>query len=212
MDLNKTLMESAKLDERLYAFLLPSDLNAPKRIRCTIVLCRIVYEHAESVKLLLANRHYTSAIGLVRLQYEYLVRALWVRYAATDTLVSKLMAELTEETTRAANKIPLLSEMLESLNGKAPKEATDQLLEFKESSWKPLSSYVHGGIHAIGRNREGYPLPLLFQLLKVSNGLTVMTAMLLVMISNNPAHTGKLPEIQIEFAECLPDTIKGTES
>jgi hypothetical protein len=86
------------------------------------------------------------------------------------------------------------------------------LLEFKEYSWKPLSSFIHGGIHAIGRNREGYPLPLLLQLLKASNGVTMMTAMLLVILSNNPTFKGKIPTIQREFAGCLPNTAKETAS
>jgi hypothetical protein len=154
--------------------------------------------------MLLARGNFTSAIGLMRLQYESLVRAFWVVYAATDGFVTKLMAELTDEAARVANKIPMLSEMLNSLDGKAPKEATDMLLEFKEYSWKPLSSYIHGGIHAIDRNRRGYPLPLLLQLLKASNGISIMAAMLLVILYKNPAHKGKLPAIQREFADCLP--------
>lgn len=42
-------------------------------------------------------------------------------------------------------KLPMLSEMLKKLEGKAPQIALDQLLELKQYSWKPLSSYVHGG-------------------------------------------------------------------
>ena len=41
--------------------------------------------------------------------------------------------------------ITKLCEMLKKLDGKAPKVAMDQIAEFKEYSWKPLSSYVHGG-------------------------------------------------------------------
>lgn len=204
MDLNKTLMKSAELEERLHEFWLTDDLNAPDKVRCAAILCRMVYEHAESIKLLLARGNFTSAIGLMRLQYESLVRAFWVLYAATDGFVTKLMAELTDEAARVANKMPMLAEMLNSLDGKAPKEATDMLLEFKEYSWKPLSSYIHGGIHAIDRNRRGYPQPLLLQLLKASNGISTMAAMLLVILSNNPTHKGKLPAIQVEFADCLP--------
>jgi hypothetical protein len=205
MDLNQALMQSAQLDERLHEFYLPDDLNAPEKVRCAAILCRVGFEHAESIKLLLASGNFTSATGLIRLQYESLVRAFWVRCAATDGFVTKLMAELSAESARVANKIPMLSEMLKSLEGKAPKEALDMLLEFKEYSWKPLSSFIHGGIHAIDRNRRGYPLPQLFQLLKASNGISTMAAMLLVILSNNPIHKGKLPAIQIEFADCLPD-------
>lgn len=203
--LNKILMESAKLDERLHEFCLSDDLNAPDKVRCAAILCRMVLEHAESIKLLSASGNFTSAIGLMRLQYESLVRAFWILYAATDGFVAKLIAELTEETAKAGNKLPMVSEMLNSLEGKAPKEAIDMLFEIKQYSWQPMNSFIHGGIHAIDRNRRGYPLPLLLQLLKTSNGISMMAAMLLVILSNDSAHKGKLPTIQREFADCLPD-------
>ena len=205
MDLNQTLLESAKLDERLHEFCLFDNLNAPEKVRCAAILCRVAIHHAESIKLLLASGKFTSATGLMRLQYESLVRAFWVRYAAKDGFVTKQMAELSVKSARVANKMPMLSEMLKSLHEKVPQELIDQLLEIKEYSWKPLSSFIHGGIHAIDRNRRGYPLPLLLQLLKNSNGISTMAAMLLVILSNNPSHKGKLPAIQLEFADCLPD-------
>ena len=114
------------------------------------------------------------------------------------------MSELTHESARKANKLPMLSEMLAKLDNKAPKEAMDLLYEFKEYSWKPLSSYIHGGIHAIHRHSKGYPIPLLHQLLKASNGVSIMAGMLLVILSGDRRQSGKIPAIQREFADCLP--------
>lgn len=209
MDLNKTLMESARLDERLQEFLLPANQPVPERERCSAILCGVALEHAESVKILLAAGNFTSATGLLRLQYEGLVRAMWIFYAASDLIVGKMMSDLTTESARVANNLPMMSEMLDSLIGKAPKEATDMLLEFKEYSWKPLSSFVHGGIHAVDRHGKGYPLPLLIQTLKASNGVSIMAAMLLIILSGSPAHLGKIPSIQVESKGCLPEVKKG---
>lgn len=167
-------------------------------------MCSIAFEHAESAKILLASGNFTSATGLVRLQFEALVRAMWLLYAATDTAVSKLMCELTADSASKANKLPMFSEMLEKLKGKAPQEAVDMLLEFKEYSWKPLSSFVHGGIHAITRHSTGYPEPLLEQMLKASNGVSVMVGMLLVILHGGGHQMGKIPEIQKRFSNCLP--------
>jgi hypothetical protein len=83
---------------------------------------------------------------------------MWLLYAASELSTSKLMSELTHESAKKADKLPMLSEMLKNLDGKAPKEAMDSLFEFKEYSWKPLSSYVHGGIHAVNRHSKGYPM------------------------------------------------------
>jgi hypothetical protein len=130
---------------------------------------------------------------------------MWLLYAASDEAVSKLMSELTTESAQKANSIPMLKEMLERLEGKAPPEAMGMLHEFKEYSWKPLSSFVHGGIHAISRHSKGYPRPLLVQLLKASNGVSTMAGMLLVILSGDPGQRGKLPAIQRAFSDCLPD-------
>lgn len=170
------------------------------------IMCSIAFEHAESAKMLISAGNLTSATGLVRLQYEALVRAMWLLYAASDTAVSKLTRELTQETADRANRLPMLSEMLEKLQGKAPQEPVDMLLEFKEYSWKPLSSFIHGGIHAIHRHSKGYPLPLLEQMVRISNGVSVMVGLLLVILHGGVEQRGKMPRIQREFADCLPET------
>lgn len=84
-------------------------------------MCSVSLEHAESLKILLATRNFTSALGLLRLQFESLVRGMWVLYAASDIAVSKLTAELNEENQRRANNLPMLSEMISQLEKKAPK-------------------------------------------------------------------------------------------
>ena len=109
------------------------------------------------MKLLTVAGNFTSAVGLLRLQYETLVRAIWILYASSDEAVSKLQAEFTAESAAKSERLPMLSDMLAHLEGKCPDQVTKQLLEFKEYSWKPLSSFVHGGIHAIARHSRGYP-------------------------------------------------------
>ena len=177
--------------------------GSPRLLSCR-VLCSVALEHAESAKILIVSGNFTSAVGLLRLQYEAFVRAMWLLYAASDVAVEKLAAELTYEGAKKAEKMPMLSEMLRKLEGKAPTEAIGMLLEFKQYSWKPLSSFVHGGIHAINRHSKGYPIQLLEQTLRASNGVSVMVGMLLVIVCGDPAQRGRIPEVQMNFADCLP--------
>lgn len=202
---NEQLAQSAKLENMLVEFLSLQAFTTEKRIKGSRILCSVVYEHSESVKILISTGNLTSATGLVRLQYEALVRAMWLLYAASDIIVDKLMAELTNESAHKANKLPMLSEMLTKLEGKAPEVAMDALNEFKQYSWKALSSYVHGGIHAISRHSKGYPVEQLIQLLKISNGLLIMAGMLLVILSGDTNQKGKISSIQMMFKDCLPD-------
>lgn len=192
-------------------FLALKPFDDSPRLAASRILCSVAMEHAESAKLLIVSGNFTSAVGLLRLQYEALVRAMWLLYAASDVAVEKLAAELTDEKAKKAEKIPMLSEMLNKLEGKAPDEPLSMLLEFKQYSWKPLSSFIHGGIHAINRHSKGYPVPLLDQALRASNGVSLMVGMLLVILSGDPAQRGKIPTLQLEFGDCLPPhRVKGS--
>lgn len=205
MKINQLLSRSVELEKKLFQNINTEFLAQSPKNEASRILSIVSFEHAESLKMLLASGNFTSSIGLLRLQYEAFVRALWVFYSASDIAVSKLMSELTAESARKTKKLPMLSEMLKKLEGKAPKIVLDQLLEFKEYSWKPLSSYIHGGIHAIQRHSKGYPAQLLIQTVKASNGVSLMAAMFLIIVANDISKRGLMPIIQREFKDCLPD-------
>lgn len=133
------------------------------------------------------------------------MKATWALYAESDDAASKLMGELEQKGVKRADRVPILSEILKSLEGKAPDPAMTSLLEFKEISWKHLNSYVHGGIHAIYRHSQGYPKELLAQILKATNGLSTMVGMLLVILSGDKTQLGKMSKIQMQYADCLPE-------
>jgi hypothetical protein len=180
------------------------------RIVGSRILCGVAMEHAESTIILINTGHFTSATGLLRLQYEALVRAMWLLYAASDEVAKKVAKGLSLDSVKKSERIPMLSEMLSKLEGKAPSEAVGMLLEFKEYSWKPLSSYVHGGAHAIDRHSNGYPSSLLEQVLKASNAVSTMVAMLLVILSGDLEQRGKITKLQMDFSDCLPELEYGS--
>ena len=166
-------------------------------------MCSVSLEHAQSFKILLASRNFTSAISLLRLQFECFVRGMWIIYAATDSAVSKLNATLNEKNEKRANNLPMLSEMIRKLEEKAPKNAVDPILEFKQYAWKPLSSYVHGGLHAIDRHHKGYPFEILEQALKASNGVNAMVAVLASMLTGQPELTKEVYKSFEIYSDCF---------
>lgn len=153
----------------------------------------------------------TPATGLMRLQYEALTRSIWLFYAATDIEVEKLTTPLKAEAEKAANKTPMLAGMLAAIDGKAPAAATLMLKEFKDVMAGALNSYVHGGIHALRRQSEGYPESLLIQVVTSSNALLTMSAMMLAILSGDAAMAKKMSKIQPTFADCLPDLITSAQ-
>lgn len=177
--------------------------DSSDRIRVSRIMCSVSLEHAESLKILLATRNFTSALGLLRLQFESLVRGMWVLYAASDAEVSKLTAELNKENQERANKLPMLSVMISKLEKKAPKNAIDPILEFKEYSWKPLSSYIHGGLHAVDRHSKGYPIALLEQALKASNGVNGLVAVFGSILTGQAHLTQEVYKSFETYADCF---------
>jgi hypothetical protein len=166
-------------------------------------MCSVSLEHAESFKILLASRNFTSAIGLLRLQFECLVRGMWILYSASESDLGKLTAGLNEESQKRANNLPMLSEMIKQLETKAPKNTLDPILEFKEYSWKPLSSYIHGGLHAIDRHSKGYPLPILEQALKASNGVNGLVAVFGSILTGQSELTSEVYKSFDSFSDCF---------
>ncbi len=206
--MDKLLHCSVEYEKIMVNILNYSPYEDSKRTRVSRIMCSVSFEHAESIKILLATHNFTSSLGLLRLQYEALVRSIWIYYAASDVVVKNLASELTTDTARkASNHLPMLNEMLQKMEGKAPKNALDPLLEFKEYSWKPLSSYIHGGIHAIDRHSKGYPTELLVQVLKLSNGLNGMAGYSLAILTGNTELAKNIRNTFYEskFQDCLPE-------
>lgn len=79
----------------------------------------------------------------------------------------------------------MLSEMIKKMETKAPEALLESILEFKKYSWKPLNSYVHGGLHVIDRHSKGYPVELLEQALKASNGLNGHTGIFAAVLAGD---------------------------
>ena len=149
----------------------------------------------------------TAAISLMRLQYEALTRSVWLLYAAPDSAVEKLQTTLTSIKEKVANKLPMLTEMLGAIEGKAPPAATQMLTQFKDVSVGALNSFVHTGIHPLQRQSEGYPLQLLIQVVRNSNGVLTMSGMMFAILSGDSALAKRMGGIQQDFIDCLPDLL-----
>jgi len=163
-------------------------------------------EHAMGALVLVGNGLCASGISLVRPQFETLVRGIWLLHAATENWVDKLGEPLTVESARRANEGPMLAEMLKHLDASdAPVQLIGQLKQFRDVSWKALSSYTHGGIHPLSRTLTGYPAQLAIQALRNSNGLVCIAAQLAAILSGDPnKNMPPVRKLHVDFADCLP--------
>lgn len=174
------------------------------RFEAAFVACGIALEHGLSLRLLIKAKCSTSALSLMRLQFEGLTRGLWLLYAATDQQVDALSADLTLEAESTAKKLPMFSAMLAAVVSQAPPEVSRLLLNFKEVNGHALNSYVHTGIHPMKRYVEGYPEGLIRDVIRNSNGINILTGRLAVILTGDPNYQNFIQALQIKHTRVLP--------
>ena len=162
-------------------------------------------EHATASLLLLQNEMEAPGMALLRPQFESLVRAIWLVYAASEAQVEKLAMPLTIETARRGDDLPMLSEMLKRLEAtsEAPRHIVVQLQAYKDITWKALNSFTHGGMHPLSKYVTGYPPKLVFDTLCNSNGIFMMAAQLLCILTGIPENQAQWRKLIDEFTDCF---------
>jgi hypothetical protein len=181
----------------------PED-QSNKRWSGSWIMSDVALEHAHSLQSLMEIGNFTSAFSMLRLQFDALTRSVWLLWGATDSKVERIMQDLTNDTTNADNGLPSHVDMIKQIEKSAPAEATRLLKEFREVTWKASSSFVHGGIHAMKRHSEGYPVILVKQIIISSNGLIMVTAVHLATLTGNEHVTNDIIRIRDKYRDVLP--------
>lgn len=208
--LEKMLLRSDELQAALFQRLQEAEFDGSVRAEAVVGMCAVTFEHATGMRLLIAGGCFTPALALMRLQYESLTRAMWLLYVAGDSAVEKMSAPLTLESEQAAKSLPSVNEMLDHIRKgvgtRVPARASEMLDSFREMQWRSLNSYVHGGIHAIRRQSDGYPVKLILDVIRSSNALSTMAEMTLALLTDEET-ARSMGRIQPEFADCLPELL-----
>lgn len=210
--LETMLQRSEALHERLDQLLQDAAFDDSLQGVATFGMCMVALEHATALRALLALGLPTSAVSLIRLQFEALTRAMWLLYVASEAGIAKLLAPLTIESERAAKNLPNISLMIEQIGKKVgdgvPPAAHQMLVTFKDVSWNAINSFVHGGIHPLRRSVDGFPVTLAVQVLQNSNALSTMTGMVLSLLTGDEAIAKSMGKIQPEFADFFPELLR----
>lgn len=205
----RLLRRSEDLHEALLDYLDGCEFDSSPRGEASLGMCSLSLEHAQSVRILIASGCPTSAVGLTRLQFEVQVRAMWLLYAASDAAIEKLSAPLTieNELENLPVALVMIDEIGKQVGVRAPAAAHQMLVQFRDVSWRAMNSFVHGGIHALRRHADGFPLPMLVRVQENSNALTTMTGMSLAVLTGDRLIVSAISRIQHEFADCLPELL-----
>jgi len=199
--------QSEKFASELYKLIDLPLYDDSDRIITSYITCSMALEHWDATRKTLACGMLPSGVIIHRSQFEALVRSVWLLYVATESNVAKLSKALDVETEQSAKNMPSVAEMMTRIEKKAPPEAYDALNRFKENSWKALNSYVHAGIHPIRRHAEGYPMKLIEDVIRNANGLAVVSAMQVVVLSGIRQKQKEVLKLAAVYPNCMPSPL-----
>lgn len=166
--------------------------------------CSIVREHVLSQQSLLAQGFDVTAMSLVRPSFESLVRAIWCLEGASESWIQQFLtaplpgADARDETIKG----PSVDSMLETIQKRHPDWVHQALVALKDATWKPMHSYVHGGIRPVLQVLLGCPEHHRIAVVLNGNGFVMFATNVLQMACKAPM--GKLVEIQRRYSDCLP--------
>lgn len=179
--------------------------NDSPRVRLSATLAVTSLQFAQAARVLCAEGLLLGASTTLRSQFEALIRSVWVLHRATESQIDRLSADLNQETQQASKNIPLANEMIGELE-KVPelKNLLIAVSEFKSSSWLPLNSFVHSGIHAVHWTKYRVPPQLLKEIFCGSNGLSVLAFQNIGILTGRPDVQSKLIAEASKYSSILP--------
>lgn len=202
--LNLVIARSEEFESELAQIFQSLSFASDNKSSAILTTYGIAQEHALALRELTRLRLLTSAMSMLRLQFEAVVKELWVLYIASDNAIDKLVAPLTRESEQVANNgLPSCTTMLSEIEKSGPAGLHRHLSGFKDNSWRPLNSFVHSGIHAVSRHRAGYPASLLSTAIRQSNNLTLMSAVALSELMKNAELVMSVAMLYKKYADCL---------
>lgn len=212
MPIEQILRRSEELDDTIVRMLDPDTypVFGPDRLRMSlsVTAASLSLEHARALRFLVAGVFISSAVPTMRMQFEATTRSAWLLFAATDADVALAGAPLTAVAEEAARRMPMATGMIKDLaKASATVPAANapavMLGQFDRMQRNALNSFIHGGIHALRRHEEGYPVQLVRQLVECSNGLVTIGAMMLAILSGDTVLMRRMNRVHEGFEDCI---------
>jgi hypothetical protein len=164
----------------------------------------IAVEHAAALRAAAQVGAMNSAAAILRLQYEAVLRAAWLLFAAGPGQVDKLTKALDLDAEQAAKNVPGYLDMLNAIERAAPAGLALPLVEFNRYSRHALNSFVHAGIHPLTRARGGFPAELAEAVLRFSAAMLHFAYRLMAALTGSRQRMDKVTRVYATFADCLP--------
>lgn len=198
------LQQSAALQAEIDSLWDSFEPPSSRRGTVAAAYCSIVRQHVLAQQQLLALDFDVTAMTLVRPSFESLVRAIWIVQGASDNWIEQFVTPPPAEADARDETIlgPPMDSMLATIQMHHPVWVHQALAELKSATWKPMHSYVHGGIRPVLQIFSGATDYQNIAVVRNGNGFLMFATNVLQMVCGAPA--GKIAELQRRFSRCLP--------
>lgn len=201
-ELARMLILSQALDEDVYALLETGWNVTSQRLAICMGFCKAAVEHAISQRVLIEAGLHGTALSLIRLQFETVVRAEWVLHGAKDDWLVKFSTPVLAGDLNEPYLGPPIPSMLDSIAPYAPQAVS----EFRRlnMTMKVMHSFVHGGAHLVVHALRGYPPEKLVSVIQNRNLLLLMLTNVIVIAGQQPELKGVVGRLGTAHAGCMP--------
>lgn len=206
-ELVRILALSEKFDRDVFALLNAGWNTSTQRVAISMAYCKAAMEHAVSQRVLIESGLNGTALSLVRLHFEAVIRAAWILQGANDEWVAKFCKPVPDGDFSEPQMGPPIPAMLDAIKQYAP-EAVREFARLNVTV-KVMHSFVHGGAHLVVHALRGYPSEKLVSVLQNRNLLTLQLTNVIVIGSQKPQLRGIVGKLSEVYAGCMPPRVTG---
>ena len=205
--LGRLLDDSASFDADVARLLEAGWNTASLRERVCSALCKAAFEHSVSQRVLIGAGLNGTALALIRLHFEAVVRAAWTQKGATDKWLEEFAKPVRPGDRNEPQLGPPIPAMLDTIALKEPAMAS----EFHKlyATAKVMHSFVHGGAHQVVAALRGYEPGKLVSVMKNRNLITLNLCNVTVAGSGRPELQGTVGRLSRTHAGCMPPPAVG---
>ncbi|MFN0103669.1 MAG: DUF6988 family protein [Bryobacteraceae bacterium] len=195
--LQDLLTEVECINLRISQFL-EGEYKDDRRLTLTLAYLNLSLDHHGSIILLMRNERHSSAMALVRVLFEAMIRAYWVVKCASDAQVDKV-AE------KDSFQFPNMDALTKAVDQACSDPQGTPLTFFQQAqvdAWKPMNSYTHSGLLQLARQFSGslkieanYPEGDLISGVNAATGAILLLGHLLATLTGRQTEAEKLEEL-----------------
>lgn len=196
------LERSEQLDSEIISRFTPYK-STNNKDQLTQVCSDLSFQHAQSLRVLYNLELDGTATAILRMQYESVVRLMWLHFSAADSFIESYTGSISGD--NPPKDFPSITEMIEKIKKSGVSGPGETLEEFKEVAWKGMNNHIHNGYLALSRHVNSYPEKLVIQIISNSNSLNLMTAMVLATINQSQADVSFVKNLQLSYQDIMPE-------